>query len=305
MPPITKFKGKQIKEQAISDALIGPRTIESPQPSTSELLQFNTLTDFMQNMVNRLKYLQNICVLSNSSGLILIQVEKTINGFGSITYGSRYYWKSCYWLNPIAYMYYDLYDENIDANSIVEVIPLDSDSDIIIAIGMKLRTESHSGFVRIYADNYPYNLNTERSLNVKLNIIKQNLKENQYVMEYYILYYSPTGKKYGCTYWVNNNDPEDVDFDAGISPLPPQSSTRPAGVSYNKYFVEYFDNGFIHVSGNVLSIEINGILFSSIQSYNETYNYTIFNANVNPFPVSDITGIVFDSPVLVTIIFNE
>lgn len=244
---------------------------------------------------------------SVGSGLTLIQSEHEVFGGLNGQGGDYHFWyyASSYMENPIGQFFYDIYDPNIDANSIVEVIPLDSDSQFINGFGICMRNESHSGFVRIFADMPPYNIEFGRDFTVKLNIFKQVLKENEYVVEYNIIYYSPTGKCYKFMYWVDNLNENDFDQSGGISPLPPQFSTKPAGAAYNKYFLEYYDNGTIQVSGNVQSIEINGTLFETVNSYNATYNYTILAAPTNPFPESEIIGVTFDEAVLVKIIFNE
>ena len=58
MPPITKFKGKQIKENEISDQLIGNRTVGTPVPTDADLESQTSLLGFMQWVVNRMEYLK-------------------------------------------------------------------------------------------------------------------------------------------------------------------------------------------------------------------------------------------------------
>jgi hypothetical protein len=58
MPPITKFKGKQIKENEISDQLIGTRTVGTPVPTDEDLGSQTSLLGFMQWVVNRMEYLK-------------------------------------------------------------------------------------------------------------------------------------------------------------------------------------------------------------------------------------------------------
>lgn len=58
MPPITKFKGKQIKENEISDQLIGTRTVGSPVATDEDLGSQTSLLGFMQWVVNRMEYLK-------------------------------------------------------------------------------------------------------------------------------------------------------------------------------------------------------------------------------------------------------
>jgi len=58
MPPITKFKGKQIKENEVNDQLIGNRTISTPIPTNDDLGSQTTLNSFMQWVVNRLAFLK-------------------------------------------------------------------------------------------------------------------------------------------------------------------------------------------------------------------------------------------------------
>ncbi len=84
MPPITKLKGKQIKEQDISDALIGGRIIEAPTPSSEEKVNFSSLTEFIQYTANLFNFFKNSKSIINctllSTGWVNKKQTLTIEG---------------------------------------------------------------------------------------------------------------------------------------------------------------------------------------------------------------------------------
>lgn len=235
-------------------------------------------------------------VIDSTDRVTTLQIQRTIKG--NVRFFDEDYWIS--W--KINYYnggyYYDIIDERIGLNSFVEIIPNDSDVDIILAMGVKSRINIHPGFVRVFANKYPYMIEEGRDLEVNINIYNHILKENEYLLEWGSVFFSPE-RVFGFYIKWDSISNQYIIFEGGLSPFPTQSSTRPTGSTYYKYFIFYHENlNKLEVSGNVSSITINGNLIDTIISYDETYNYTIFEVTENPFPpVKEILP--------VKIIFNE
>ena len=292
----TKFESTQIKSKSIGDEQLNDLTLITPTPTEQGKVGNVSHSEFAQWVANRLAWSSGL-----SSEFTAIQVKKTIYGGNDTTLGYSI-WKA----NTQGW-YFELFDENIDPNSIVEIIPQDADIDLLLAMNMKLRVESHCGYVKIFANTYPYTIENNRDLTVMLNIFKKKLKENEYLMEYIITDYSATGKTYYAQYVYRNSDDQLNDITGGIYPIPPQSSSRHNGIGHtNKYFIQYYDeDNKLEVSGNVQSIDINGTFFDTIISYNSTENYTTLQADTNPFPFTEPLFIEFETAIPVKIIFNE
>jgi len=74
------------------------------------------------------------------------------------------------WEEGITFFEYDLSNENITANSIVEVIPDNEDYEIVVAAEILPATESTEGTVTIYAVNEPTD-----DIGVTINITEKAL----------------------------------------------------------------------------------------------------------------------------------
>lgn len=290
MAPRTKLRQTDINNAQIIDALIGSREIETPTPVSEESTSFNSLTDFMQHTANRLKYVQE-----NGGGSV------TGSGFTAIELKNITIlttdWNVNWWGGGYNV---EIHNTNIDANSIVEVIPSVLDAETIQDANISHRIESHNGYVTLFADAQPTD-----DLIVTINIFKQVLNENEYLIEDYKVQVGPTTFLYGYVL-LEANDLSEQTYWGTISPIMPSESTLPYGSSSHfKYFCYYKTGGTIEVSGNVLSVEVNGVVYDTVNSYNATYNYTILAAPTNPFSSAPATGILADEAILVKIIFNE
>lgn len=244
-------------------------------------------------------------VIDSTDRVTALQIQRTIKG-DAVQIGGEY-WSS--WKENVynGGYYYDIIDERIGLNSFVEIIPNDSDVDIILAIGVKSRIHIHPGLVRVFANKYPYMIEEGRDLEVNINIYNHILKENEYLLEWFVGGI-PSDRLFGFYIKWDSISNQYNDIEGGLSPFPTQSSTKPIGSTYYKYFIFYYENlNKVEVSGNVSSITINGNLIDTIISYDETYNYTIFEVTENPFPPVEGTHIPLqDLGILpVKIIFNE
>lgn len=240
-------------------------------------------------------------VIDSTDRVTALQIQRTIKG--NARFFDEDYWTSWKINTYNGGYYYDIIDERIGLNSFVEIIPNDSDVDIILAMGVKSRINIHPGFVRVFANKYPYMIEEGRDLEVNINIYNHILKENEYLLEWGSVFFSPERVLGFYIKYDSISNQYNVIY-GGLSPFPTQSSTRPTGSTYYKYFIFYHENlNKLEVSGNVSSITINGNLIDTIISYDETYNYTIFEVTENPFPQVEGTYIWKILPV--KIIFNE
>lgn len=239
-------------------------------------------------------------VIDSTDRVTALQIQRTIKG--KLPFGDDYWtsWKRNVYNDGY---YYDIIDERIGLNSFVEIIPNDSDVDIILAMGVKSRINIHPGLVHVFANKYPYMIEEGRDLEVNINIYNHILKENEYLLEWGFIFSSPERVLGFFIKWDSISNQYNQ-FKGGLSPFPTQSSTKPTGSTYYKYFIFYYEtSNKLEVSGNVSSITINGNLIDTIISYDETYNYTIFEVTENPFPQVEGTYIWKILPV--KIIFNE
>lgn len=244
-------------------------------------------------------------VIDSTDRVTALQIQRTIKG-DAVQIGGEY-WSS--WKENVynGGYYYDIIDERIGLNSFVEIIPNDSDVDIILAMGVKSRINIHPGLVRVFANKYPYMIEEGRDLEVNINIYNHILKESEYLLEWFVGGI-PSDRIFGFYIEYDSIRNQHKHLQGGLSPFPTQSSTKPIGSTYYKYFIFYYENlNKVEVSGNVSSITINGNLIDTIISYDETYNYTIFEVTENPFPPVEGTHIPLqDLGILpVKIIFNE
>lgn len=264
MAPRTKLRNSDINNAQIIDALIGGREIETPTLVSDESTYFNSLTDFMQNIANRLRYLNEVGEIKN--GISLVQFNDVIISTSNWVLESENVY------------YYDIENTKINIFSIVDIIPLESQSDIILNSEISKDTESYSGYVRIYCKAIP----TE-NLTVRLNIFSTTIDwDYEGVMT--IGWLNPySGYKTSSTGSIHNY--------GSITPALPWTETGiyEGHKRFNWRNTSPFDMGIV---GDILAVEIDGVIYSDISGYNASINVTTFNSGPEPYSLLNGTCIV-------------